>query len=62
MKQTILLLLFLTSLLAGCHTPKPGEVSKIDNKGYGGVGGAGGSGSSGGPGSSGGLGGVGGSR
>ncbi|CAM3049832.1 Lipoprotein [Legionella anisa] len=61
MKQALLLLL-LTSFLAGCHTPKPGEISKMDNRGYGGVGGAGGSGSSGGPGSAGGLGGAGGSR
>ncbi|MGM9453587.1 hypothetical protein ACTAZI_09650 [Legionella bozemanae] len=62
MKQAILLLLFLTSLLVGCHTPNPEQASKIDTTGYGGVGGAGGSGSSGGPGSSGGLGGVGGGR
>ncbi|QLZ68860.1 MULTISPECIES: hypothetical protein [Legionella] len=60
MKQALLLLLFLTSLLTGCHAPKHGETSKIDNTGYGGVGGAGGSGSSGGPGSAGGLGGAGG--
>lgn len=60
MKRTLLLLLFLTSLVQGCTSPQPGNVSKSDNTGYGGIGGEGGTGGSGGPGGAGGMGGHGG--